>query len=101
MFDQSGEDSIWIAYFKEDEVGVRWIRCDAFYFGEGLEDAFAFGAYKCDALLYEFFFVEDGHGRCVREDVDVKGDFAFDDFVAQVGMGNEIADADARGAKCF
>ena len=52
-------------------------------------------------FLYEVFVVEDGHGRCVREDVDVKGDFAFDDFVAQVGVGDEISNADARGAKCF
>ena len=37
----------------------------------------------------------------MREGVDVKGDFAFDDFVAQVGMGDQVSDADASGAKCF
>ena len=99
--DQAGENRVWIRDFKENEVGVRGIGRNAICLREGLEDALAFGTDKRNAFGDEGFVFEDGHGRGVREDVDVKGDFAFDDLVSQARMGDEIADADARGAVGF
>ncbi len=63
------------------------------------KDPLPFGTYSGHAFLEEVRTIYEGQCGCVGEHVNVEWNFSFDDLPNQVGVGEEVADADAGRAE--